>query len=535
MTEDKRIDINKKIKVKISTNFQSFPIVRQTPESRGAWKNYQFYINDNIQECDWWVVFNGLEKKEKAECPLDNTILITGEPTSKKKYEKKFLDQFNYIITCQQGINHNKKILTQQSLPWLVGGSFIEKSRRWENKFSKDYDELASMRPFDKTKNISAISSSKNKIKGHQQRLKFVLLLKKILGDKLDLFGVGNNTIADKWDGIAPYKYSIVIENSSEPHYWTEKLSDAFLAQSFPLYYGCPNIYDYFPKNSLAIIDINKPEEAISQINKIIADNTYEKSLPDILKAKDLILNKYNLFPSLVDFINKLPQQGEKQLITLYPEVTKSSFIKKIRNMILKIIGAIKRMLLKNAYINELIWRINGKPVPPPQFIKQRIIKNYAKKFDIKIFIETGTYQGDTVMSVKNKFNKIYSIELNQALFEKAQNRFVAYPHIHILQGDSPKVLPSILSLIDEPALFWLDGHYSGGITSKGNLNTPIIEELKLILSHKIKNHIILIDDARCFTGNDDYPTIIELESFVKKADSKLNFKIDEDIIRIIN
>ena len=107
------------------------------------------------------------------------------------------------------------------------------------------------------------------------------------------------------------------------------------------------------------------------------------------------------------------------------------------------------------------------------------------------------------------------------------------YPHINILRGDSSKVLPIILSKIDKPALFWLDGHYSAGITAKGDLNTPILKELKLILNHKIKKNIILIDDARCFVGKDDYPTIAELESFVKKINPNLSFKNEDDIIRI--
>ena len=324
------------IKVKLTTNFPEWPIINQTPSSQGTWGNCQFYINDNTEECDWWVIFNGLQKEETVKCDPQNTIFITGEPASIKKYQKKFLDQFNYVITSHRNIGHRNKFLTQQSLPWMIGGNFIEKSRSWGEKFSKNYDELASMGPIKKTKIISIISSNKSQTAGHRQRLKFISYLKESFGDKLDIFGVGNNSIPDKWDGLAPYKYSIVIENASDPHLWTEKLSDAFLAQSFPIYFGCPNIYDYFPKNSLAVIDITNPKEAISQINRIIADNTYEKSLPDILKAKNMVLNKYNLFPSLFNFIDSLPQFSKKEWVTLSPEKKGASLINKIINKIRK-------------------------------------------------------------------------------------------------------------------------------------------------------------------------------------------------------
>ncbi|MBI5065418.1 hypothetical protein HZA97_04210 [Candidatus Woesearchaeota archaeon] len=184
--------------------------------------------------------------------------------------------------------------------------------------------------------------------------------------------------------------------------------------------------------------------------------------------------------------------------------------------------------------IQEINWRILRRShPPPPHFIKQRIIRKYAKRFSLKNFVETGTYLGSTVMSVKNLFDKIHSIELDKSLFEQARNKFSSYSHIHIIQGDSSKVLPTILSEIERPALFWLDGHYSEGITAKGDLNTPILKELELILNHKIKDHVILIDDARCFIGKNDYTTIKELKSFVKKINSQLIFEINENIIRI--
>ena len=96
-----------------------------------------------------------------------------------------------------------------------------------------------------------------------------------------------------------------------------------------------------------------------------------------------------------------------------------------------------------------------------------------------------------------------------------------------------PKVLPSLLTLIREPCLFWLDAHYSEGITVKSDLNTPILEELKHIFAHTIRGHVILIDDARCFTGREDYPTGEELKLFVAKKRPGWIFEVKDDIIRI--
>jgi hypothetical protein len=92
--------------------------------------------------------------------------------------------------------------------------------------------------------------------------------------------------------------------------------------------------------------------------------------------------------------------------------------------------------------------------------------------------------------------------------------------------------LPKILSNIDSPCLFWLDAHYSGENTSKTDLQTPIIRELRSILNHPNKNHIILIDDAHEFTGKNDYPTIPELKEIMNQYEEKILI-VKENVIRI--
>jgi len=79
-------------------------------------------------------------------------------------------------------------------------------------------------------------------------------------------------------------------------------------------------------------------------------------------------------------------------------------------------------------------------------------------------------------------------VELSTELYERAKRKFSRYKHISIFKGDSSKVLPEILSQIEEPCLFWLDGHYSKGITATGEKETPILEELKHIFNHPIED-----------------------------------------------
>jgi len=177
-------------------------------------------------------------------------------------------------------------------------------------------------------------------------------------------------------------------------------------------------------------------------------------------------------------------------------------------------------------------WQKNSCPVPPPHIVKQLTIKEYQQKSGHSTLVETGTYLGEMVEAQKKRFKRIISIELGVDLFIKAQKRFQNDKNITIMQGDSGKVLPLIIKDLNEPSIFWLDGHYSGGSTAKGEKKCPIFEELNSILSDKKLNHILLIDDSRCFVGNEDYPTIEELTKYVKNKNEKYQVEIKNDIIR---
>ncbi len=178
-------------------------------------------------------------------------------------------------------------------------------------------------------------------------------------------------------------------------------------------------------------------------------------------------------------------------------------------------------------------WEREGRPSPPPHIVKEELIRDYAKTFNTRILIETGTYLGDMVHAMKKSFSRIISFELDQTLAAQAQERFGKDSHVEIVQGDSGKLLGHFLTTISEPCLFWLDGHYSGGITAKGALETPIKNELTFILSHPVDGHVILIDDARCFTGENDYPTLDELQDFVNEHKRGWQFQVETDVIRI--
>ncbi len=180
-----------------------------------------------------------------------------------------------------------------------------------------------------------------------------------------------------------------------------------------------------------------------------------------------------------------------------------------------------------------LKWLADGKPAAVPHIVKQMAVKEYVRRFGVRIFIETGTFEGEMVDAVQSLFSRVYSIELADRFFNEARWFFRSLPHVTIVQGDSGSRLAEILAGVNEPALFWLDGHYSGGDTGHGAESTPVMAELDAIFGHPLKSHVILIDDARCFTGTDGYPTLRALYELVRPEERGLRMEVRDDIIRI--
>lgn len=179
-------------------------------------------------------------------------------------------------------------------------------------------------------------------------------------------------------------------------------------------------------------------------------------------------------------------------------------------------------------------WERNGRPIPPPHIVKQLTIRHFAEVFGTRVLIETGTYYGDMVEAMKHYFDQIYSIELSKYLYEKANRRFALDDNIMILHGDSGVELEKLIAKLDEPALFWLDGHYSAGVTARGVKDTPIYEELEHIFSSPQKGHVIIIDDARCFGADPAYPSIDELCEFIRANYPNAKIAVENDSIRIL-
>lgn len=118
--------------------------------------------------------------------------------------------------------------------------------------------------------------------------------------------------------------------------------------------------------------------------------------------------------------------------------------------------------------------------------------KNY------NIFIETGTYLGETIFNMEKFFKKLYTIEIKEEFYKNLINNY-KNNKINFILGDSSIKLPKILKNLNDKAIFFLDGHWSAGNTGKGNKDCPLLEELQNINRYYKNKGIIIIDDVRLF------------------------------------
>ncbi len=180
-------------------------------------------------------------------------------------------------------------------------------------------------------------------------------------------------------------------------------------------------------------------------------------------------------------------------------------------------------------------WKNAGCPTPPPDAVKQRTLLHKIEENGINVFIETGTYFGDTTCIISKHITKVFTIEIKRDYWEYAVKRFKNTKNVEVLLGDSGSIIKDILDRLEEKALFWLDGHYNSLTESKTGQITPIYKELDEIYSHKIKDHVLLIDDARLFTGLNGYPFLEELIEFIHSKNPSANINIEHDIITVMN
>ena len=297
------------IKIKISA--RGAPLNAQLSQFLGndenQWGNCKFYVNSDIAEPDFWFILEEPDDGDRAGwISPDRIFFLTAETSwpsghyAESPGALSYLNQFARVFTCHDVYLPNVTY-TAPFLPWMInanhGPSIFAPHQR-------DFNFFNELKGTKKDKTLSVFCSAQALTAPHRMRLRFVEKLKEHFGDQLDWYGNGVQPLDEKWEGIAPYKYTIALENHSSNNVITEKLQDAFLGLSYPIYWGAPNVHQYFDQESFSQIDIKDLSGSIESIERIVSTNTYENRIDSLLESKNRVISEVN-------FLNRIAKIAE--------------------------------------------------------------------------------------------------------------------------------------------------------------------------------------------------------------------------------
>lgn len=288
---------------------------------------------------DWMFVMDVPLFNCSTTIPRERRILFLAEPPMIREYDTKYLEQFGVVVSPYKISDFSGYLMVENPrLGWFVGrGAGSEACKPIFNELSdvKDYIQPA------KTKMASIVTSLKKSQVEYQRRILFFEALINHFGTRIDYYGRDFSPIYEKLDAIAPYKYHICVENSVVNNYWTEKLADAWIAWSLPIYCGAPNILEEIPDpQGIEIIDIDNIPASIKKIEKIFRDDFYHTRMDAIKCCRDWVIQEVNPFKKVAEIIRnaspsilRIPKLTEPYKIAP-PKKRKKNLLKRVQEII---------------------------------------------------------------------------------------------------------------------------------------------------------------------------------------------------------
>lgn len=289
-------------------------LIKNTPSCKGIWKNI-IGVN-TINDCDYIIVLDN----------LDNNLISMGE-----RNFVSLIGNIDKIIYFQR---ENTTILNKCNKNWFQINLLpkLKHNYSYEDNYfytfttahflNKTYDELKAMEYPNKIHNLSCIVSNKSFGSTYEDRKNFIKKYSKKYPNSIDIYGKGwdnelgnnykgelgsyhqssdNNT--SKLDGLLPYNYSICLENYPNEKITSEKITDCILCWCLPIYSGTSVTNKCYPNDSFKLINI-KNEDTYEYVNNISKFDITKKNIDALREARNLILDKYNIWEQIFQIIN---------------------------------------------------------------------------------------------------------------------------------------------------------------------------------------------------------------------------------------
>lgn len=308
-----------KLKISMPTGGSAIDLSQFLGAGVNSINGWEILINDGTASADAWVVIEDLAAAERCTVDPNRVIFASAEVIypdghySQSSSRMSFLAQFSRVLTCHD-INLDSARAHPPFLPWMLNAN------HGPSVFSphpRDINYLRMLEHIEKSREISVFCSSKALTSEQAMRLEFVKTLSAKFKDRLHWYGNGVNPVETKWEGLAPYKYALTLENRAAPNIVTEKLPDAFLALCLPIYWGAPNASDFFDPDGFRQIDIRDWSGSVEVIEQVLDEDPYESALPAIVQNKSRVLNEFHFLKRLVDAVEGITPSDLRVPVTL--------------------------------------------------------------------------------------------------------------------------------------------------------------------------------------------------------------------------
>jgi len=283
--------------IKILCNDSFEPFIHQQCNNHGIFNNVKFVTSGSSDLIIVLNKYNNIVRYANKGIPI--YLWLIEPPDYLDLYtQNNNLIIYDKIYTCKYltNVTKDKQVITPPFVHWhhaynsrtnYIFNGYLPFNTLLKNKIYKN-----------KAEKVFILDSHINNISGHASRIKFI---ESIENFNFDLYGSKLWKSHSRYQGQLlnfklitqqKYKYSLVIENQLDKIYWSEKITDSFLANSFPIYYGSDSIKDYFPQRSFYKLDDLQLTNT-DYLYKNIRDLVDLRSLEE---ARDLVINKYNIF-----------------------------------------------------------------------------------------------------------------------------------------------------------------------------------------------------------------------------------------------
>lgn len=286
------------------------------------WKGCRFWVNSPVERADVWIVMEDLDDDDiECEVPRDSVIFVSAETSWGPGFfdvhpeNVQFLDQFAWIYSCHD-IYRKNVTASLPFLPWMVNANH---GPSISAPHERNIDFFRNLWEVEKSEELSVICSMQAATQGHRQRLRFVSALKEHFGEQLHWFGNGVNQIDEKWRGLAPYRFTVAIENHVADNVVTEKLWDPLLTWTVPLYVGAPNVSHYVPPAAMRLLSLQDLNGSIAVIEELIGGDAYSDFVPHLAEARDQLLGPLHLYTRLARIARQHQSASTAGLMRLTP------------------------------------------------------------------------------------------------------------------------------------------------------------------------------------------------------------------------